>query len=113
MSNAPSCASSIRDHGGRVWPLLPIAGAGDFADGRARDVRGMEVLGDTAIVFTLTERSRFSRNSSPCGGVGCAGVRPGRLRPAARWNGGVALRRVAARRLPALCQEFGLLGERR
>ncbi len=42
-------------HGGRVWPLLPIAGAGDFADGRARDVRGMEVLGDTAIAFTLAE----------------------------------------------------------
>ena len=42
-------------HGGRVWPLLPIAGAGDFADGRARDVRGIEVLGDTAVVFTLTE----------------------------------------------------------
>ena len=42
-------------HGGRVWPLLPIAGAGDFADGRARDVRGIEVLGDTAIAFTLTE----------------------------------------------------------
>src|SRR5258706_5599090 len=42
-------------HGGRVWPLLPITGAGDFADGRARDVRGMEVLGDTAIAFVLTE----------------------------------------------------------
>ena len=41
--------------GGRVWPLLPIAGAADFADGRARDVRGIEVLGDTAIAFTLTE----------------------------------------------------------
>jgi peptide/nickel transport system substrate-binding protein/oligopeptide transport system substrate-binding protein len=42
-------------HGGRVWPLLPIAGAGDFADGRAPDVRGIEVLGDTAVAFTLTE----------------------------------------------------------
>jgi ABC-type transport system substrate-binding protein len=42
-------------HGGRVWPLLPIAGAGDFADGRARDVRGIAVLGDTAVTFTLTE----------------------------------------------------------
>src|ERR1044072_6920494 len=42
-------------HGGRVWPLLPIAGAADFADGRARDVRGIEVLGDTAIAFTLAE----------------------------------------------------------
>src|SRR5258705_3598654 len=42
-------------HGGRVWPLLPIAGAGDFADGHATDVRGIEVLGDTAVAFTLTE----------------------------------------------------------
>src|SRR5437016_7344073 len=42
-------------HGGRVWPLLPIAGAGDFANGRASDVRGIEVMGDTAVAFTLTE----------------------------------------------------------
>src|SRR5467141_175538 len=42
-------------HGGRVWPLLPIEGAGDFADGHATDVRGIEVLGDTAVAFTLTE----------------------------------------------------------
>jgi ABC-type transport system substrate-binding protein len=42
-------------HGGRVWPLLPIAGAGDFADGRAHDVRGIAVLGDTAVAFTLSE----------------------------------------------------------
>jgi ABC-type transport system substrate-binding protein len=41
--------------GGRVWPLLPIVGAGDFAAARARDVRGIELLGDTAIAFTLTE----------------------------------------------------------
>jgi peptide/nickel transport system substrate-binding protein len=42
-------------HGGRVWPLLPIAGAPDYADGHAGGVRGIEVLGDTAVVFTLTE----------------------------------------------------------
>src|SRR6266550_6064266 len=42
-------------HGGRVWPLLPIAGAGEFADGHASDVRGIEVIGDTAVAFTLTE----------------------------------------------------------
>lgn len=40
---------------GRVWPLLPIAGAADFVEGRARDVRGIEVRGDTAIAFALTE----------------------------------------------------------
>src|SRR5882762_88884 len=42
-------------HGGRVWPLLPIAGAGDCAGGRARDVLGIEVLGDTAVAFTLNQ----------------------------------------------------------
>jgi peptide/nickel transport system substrate-binding protein/oligopeptide transport system substrate-binding protein len=41
--------------GGRVWPLLPIAGAEDYADGRARDVSGIALLGDTAVTFTLTE----------------------------------------------------------
>ena len=44
-----------RARGGRVWPLLPIAGAAAFAEGRARDVPGIEVLGDTAVAFTLTE----------------------------------------------------------
>lgn len=44
-----------QSRGGRVWPLLPIAGAADYADGRARDVRGIEVFGDTAVAFTLTE----------------------------------------------------------
>src|SRR5437588_1115843 len=42
-------------NGGRVWPLLPIAGAQDYADGRALGVRGIELLGDTAVVFTLGE----------------------------------------------------------
>jgi ABC-type transport system substrate-binding protein len=41
--------------GGRVWPLLPIAGAQDYADGRARDISGITVLGDTAVAFVLTE----------------------------------------------------------
>ena len=41
--------------GGRVWPLVPIVGAGEYADGRARDVRGIDGLGDTAVAFTLTE----------------------------------------------------------
>jgi peptide/nickel transport system substrate-binding protein/oligopeptide transport system substrate-binding protein len=41
--------------GGRVWPLLPIAGAAEYAAGRAKDVRGIQVLGDTAVAFTLTE----------------------------------------------------------
>jgi ABC-type transport system substrate-binding protein len=41
--------------GGRPWPLYPIAGAEAYAAGHSRDVQGMEVLGDTAIAFTLAE----------------------------------------------------------
>lgn len=39
--------------GGRVWPLYPIAGAEEYAAGRAPDVRGLHVVGDTAIAFEL------------------------------------------------------------
>src|SRR5213083_1793842 len=46
---------SPETHGGRVWPLLPIAGAAAYADGHAHDVPGIEVLGDTAVAFTLSE----------------------------------------------------------
>ena len=38
--------------GGRAWPLLPIAGARSFAAGQST-VPGIEVLGDTAVAFTL------------------------------------------------------------
>lgn len=41
--------------GGRVWPLLPIAGASEYVSGSSGDVRGIAVLGDTAVAFTLTE----------------------------------------------------------
>src|SRR5216110_2379172 len=41
--------------GGRPWPLYPIAGAEDYAAGRAGDVRGMTLLGDSGLAFTLTE----------------------------------------------------------
>src|SRR5213082_2323911 len=41
--------------GGRPWPLYPIAGAEAYAAGHSRDVQGMEVLGDTAVAFTLAE----------------------------------------------------------
>src|SRR6266496_6693457 len=40
--------------GGRPWPLYPIAGAQDYAAGRRADVPGIELLGDTAVAFTLT-----------------------------------------------------------
>jgi peptide/nickel transport system substrate-binding protein/oligopeptide transport system substrate-binding protein len=39
--------------GGRAWPLLPIAGAAAYAAGRAAHIPGIEVLGDTAVAFTL------------------------------------------------------------
>jgi ABC-type transport system substrate-binding protein len=41
--------------GGRPWPLYPIAGAEAYAAGRANDVSGITVLGDTGLAFTLTE----------------------------------------------------------
>jgi len=41
--------------GGRPWPLYPIAGAEAYAAGRAGDVSGITVLGDSALAFTLTE----------------------------------------------------------
>ncbi|HEY3279636.1 MAG TPA: ABC transporter substrate-binding protein [Gemmatimonadales bacterium] len=43
-----------KTRGGRVWPLLPIAGAEEYAGGRATGVPGIEVMGDTAVAFTLT-----------------------------------------------------------
>lgn len=41
--------------GGRAWPLLPLDGAGDYAAGTAPDVRGIALLGDSAVVLTLSE----------------------------------------------------------
>src|SRR6059036_2558928 len=41
--------------GGRAWPLLPIAGAQEYAGGTAQTIRGIELLGDTAVAFELTE----------------------------------------------------------
>src|SRR2546427_5960841 len=41
--------------GGRAWPLYPIAGAQAYAARQATDVRGIQVLGDTAVAFDLTE----------------------------------------------------------
>jgi peptide/nickel transport system substrate-binding protein len=41
--------------GGRPWPLYPIAGAEAYAAGRANDVSGITVLGDSELAFTLSE----------------------------------------------------------
>jgi len=40
---------------GRHWPLEPIAGAAEFAAGSAERIRGLEVVDDTTVRFTLTE----------------------------------------------------------
>src|SRR5256885_2137877 len=40
---------------GRPWPLYPIAGAEAYAGGRADDVSGITVLGDSGLAFTLAE----------------------------------------------------------
>jgi peptide/nickel transport system substrate-binding protein/oligopeptide transport system substrate-binding protein len=44
-----------KGRGGRAWPLLPIAGAAAFAAGRAADVAGIRVLGDSAVQFELEQ----------------------------------------------------------
>src|SRR5712664_2398637 len=41
--------------GGRAWPLLPIAGAQEYASRTASDVRGIQPLGDTAVAIEITE----------------------------------------------------------
>jgi ABC-type transport system substrate-binding protein len=62
---APLTAAAVRasllrvlspgTHGGRPWPLYPIAGAEDYAAGRRGDVPGIELLGDSAVAFSLTQ----------------------------------------------------------
>ncbi|HYL20643.1 MAG TPA: ABC transporter substrate-binding protein [Gemmatimonadales bacterium] len=62
---APLTAAAVRasllrvldpaTRGGRPWPLYPIAGAEAYAAGHSPDVPGVELLGDTAVAFTLTE----------------------------------------------------------
>lgn len=39
--------------GGRAWPLLPIAGAREYAGGTAAGVSGIALLGDSAVALTL------------------------------------------------------------
>lgn len=41
--------------GGRGWPLYPIRGARDFADGRTRSISGLAAPDDSTIVITLAE----------------------------------------------------------
>lgn len=41
--------------GGRAWPLLPIRGAKEYAAGTAREVSGLELVGDSAVSLTLEQ----------------------------------------------------------
>ncbi len=44
-----------KTRGGRGWPLFPIAGATDFAAGKATTISGLRVANDSTIEITLTE----------------------------------------------------------
>ncbi|MES2304495.1 MAG: ABC transporter substrate-binding protein [Gemmatimonadota bacterium] len=48
-------ALRMRKEGGRIWPLLPIDGSTAVADSGAEHLRGLAVLDDSTIAFTLTE----------------------------------------------------------
>lgn len=48
-------ALRMRAEGGRVWPLLPITGASDYADRKVDTLEGMVVIDDSTIAFTLDE----------------------------------------------------------
>src|SRR5207302_367615 len=41
--------------GGRPWPLYPSTGAEAYAAGRAGDVSGITLEGDSGVAFALTE----------------------------------------------------------
>ena len=41
--------------GGRGWPLYPVKGAKEFADGKATRIDGLAVPNDSTLVVTLTE----------------------------------------------------------
>ncbi|MEP6905074.1 MAG: ABC transporter substrate-binding protein, partial [Gemmatimonadales bacterium] len=41
--------------GGRGWPLYPIAGAKDYADGKAKTVSGISTPNDSTVILRLTE----------------------------------------------------------
>lgn len=41
--------------GGRGWPLFPIAGAVDFASGKAKSISGLRIENDSTVVITLAE----------------------------------------------------------
>ncbi len=44
-----------KTRGGRGWPLFPIAGATEFAAGKASTIRGLRIENDSTVEITLTE----------------------------------------------------------
>ncbi len=44
-----------KTRGGRGWPLFPIAGAQDFAAGKASSIKGLRIENDSTIEITLAE----------------------------------------------------------
>ena len=44
-----------KTQGGRGWPLYPIKGAREFADGTAKTIAGLTAIDDSTIQITLTE----------------------------------------------------------
>ncbi|HEX2716682.1 MAG TPA: ABC transporter substrate-binding protein, partial [Gemmatimonadaceae bacterium] len=44
-----------KERGGRGWPLYPIRGARDYADGKATSVAGLTVRDDSTVVVVLDE----------------------------------------------------------
>lgn len=48
-------ALRMRKEGGRIWPLLPIDGSTAVADSGAERLRGLALLDDSTLAFTLTE----------------------------------------------------------
>ena len=44
-----------KTRGGRGWPLFPIAGAQEFAAGKAADIKGLRIENDSTIEITLAE----------------------------------------------------------
>ena len=57
-SNVVHSFESVLDtktKGGRGWPLYPIAGAKEYADGKGKSIPGLSAPNDTTIVIRLTE----------------------------------------------------------
>ena len=52
--------------GGRSWPLYPILGARAFADGKNKEVEGLNIPNDSTVVLRLEEPLECLSSFSPC-----------------------------------------------